>query len=98
MAALVAAFIITQSNTSAVLVNDYVSQYLDIASYESARSGIPVSIILGQGIMESECGTSKLAVNGNNHFGIKWKSAEDGEYVMSRDDDRDRNGKLVASK
>lgn len=98
MAALLAAFTIGQSNTSSVVINDYVSKYLDVASYESARSGIPVSIILGQGIMESECGMSKLARNANNHFGVKWKSEADGDYVMHHDDDKDKYGRSMASK
>ncbi len=98
LAALLAALTIGQSNTSSVVINDYVSKYLDVASYESARSGIPVSIILGQGIMESECGMSKLARNANNHFGVKWKSEADGAYVMHHDDDKDKYGRLVASK
>ena len=98
IAALVAAFIITQSNTTAVLVNDYISQYIDIASFESARSGIPVSIILAQAILESNCGNGTLAKKANNHFGVKWKSAQDGEYVYANDDDKDRYGKIVASR
>ena len=98
MAALLAAFTIGQANASSVIINDYVSKYLDVASYESARSGIPVSIILGQGIMESECGMSKLARNANNHFGVKWKSEADGAYVMHHDDDKDKYGRPMASK
>jgi hypothetical protein len=98
VAALLAAFTIAKANTSSAIVSDYVSQYLDIASYESARTGIPVSIILGQGIMESECGNSKLARNANNHFGVKWKSEADGEYVMHHDDDKDKYGRPISSK
>jgi Mannosyl-glycoprotein endo-beta-N-acetylglucosaminidase len=98
IAALLAAFNIAQANTPTVLIGEYVSQYLDIASYESARIGIPVSIILGQGIMESECGTSKLARNANNHFGIKWKSEADGEFVLQHDDDKDKYGRPISSK
>jgi hypothetical protein len=98
VAALLAAFTIAQANTPSAIIGEYVSQYLDIASYESARTGIPVSIILGQGIMESECGTSKLARNANNHFGVKWKSEADGAFVMHHDDDKDKHGRPTASK
>ncbi len=79
-------------------VIDYISMYLNLASLESARSGIPVSIILAQGILESQCGESKLARTANNHFGIKWKSSSDGSYVMRYDDDKDKYGNKVASR
>lgn len=79
-------------------VSDYISTYLNLASIESARSGIPVSIILAQGILESQCGESKLARTANNHFGIKWKSNADGSYVMRYDDDKDKHGNKVASR
>jgi hypothetical protein len=98
MTAFLAAFSICQANNTSAVVSDYISTYLDIASYESARTGIPVSIILGQGIMESDCGSSKLAKTANNHFGIKWKSQADGAYVMYTDDDKNNRGQLVASK
>ena len=79
-------------------VSNYISTYLNLASIESARSGIPVSIILAQGILESQCGESKLARTANNHFGIKWKSTADGSYVMRYDDDKDKHGNKVASR
>jgi LysM repeat protein len=55
----------------------YIRQYKDIAIEEMKRVGIPASITLAQGIHESGIGKSYLAVNTNNHFGIKchenWK-------------------------
>ena len=42
--------------------------------YEMKRSGIPASITLAQGILESENGNSELVKKSNNHFGIKCKS------------------------
>ena len=77
---------------------DYISTYLNLASFESARSGIPVSIILAQGILESQCGKSKLAQIGNNHFGIKWNNAADGDYMTQYDDDKDRQGNRTPSR
>jgi hypothetical protein len=76
----------------AELIQNYITQYLNIATFESVRSGIPVSIILAQGIHESQCGNSKLAQEGNNHFGIKWTSASDMPYMMQYDDEKNANG------
>lgn len=52
-------------------VRSYVKQYADIAIEEMHRYGIPASISMAQGIVESRCGESTLASNNNNHFGIK---------------------------
>lgn len=49
----------------------YVEQYKRIAVTESTRTGIPASIKLAQGILESGYGSSHLAKKANNHFGIK---------------------------
>ncbi|MCW5922323.1 MAG: glucosaminidase domain-containing protein [Saprospiraceae bacterium] len=51
--------------------NDYIQRYHKIAIGEMQKFGIPASISLAQGLIESRAGTSKLAVNNNNHFGIK---------------------------
>jgi len=50
---------------------NYIKQYRDIAISEMNRTGIPASITLAQGLLESGIGESRLAVEGNNHFGIK---------------------------
>ncbi|MDX2430921.1 MAG: glucosaminidase domain-containing protein, partial [Bacteroides sp.] len=50
---------------------DYISTYSDLAMKEMARVGIPASITLAQGCLESGNGNSTLATKGNNHFGIK---------------------------
>ena len=63
----------------------YIRKYAETAVSEMYRSGIPASITLGQGILESGAGKSYLAVEGNNHFGIKchnWKGAK----IYSDDD------------
>ncbi|PVX52173.1 flagellum-specific peptidoglycan hydrolase FlgJ [Balneicella halophila] len=49
----------------------YASQYKNMAIREMQRTGIPASITLAQGILESASGNSRLAKKGNNHFGIK---------------------------
>lgn len=51
--------------------DEYVKTYADLAMKEMARVGIPASITLAQGCLESGNGNSTLAVKGNNHFGIK---------------------------
>ena len=64
----------------------YIARYADIAVSERKRSGVPASITLAQGMLESANGQSELAVKGNNHFGIKchdWTGAR-----MYYDDDR----------
>lgn len=50
---------------------DYIQKYSKIARDEMKQFGIPASISLAQGLIESRAGTSKLAVNNNNHFGMK---------------------------
>ena len=50
---------------------DYIKTYSDLAMKEMARVGIPASITLAQGCLESGNGNSTLALKGNNHFGIK---------------------------
>jgi len=55
-------------------VRSYVEQYLPVAEAEKRKYGIPVSITLAQGLLESDAGDSRLARESNNHFGIKCRS------------------------
>ena len=64
----------------------YIDQYKDIAIKEMKRTGIPASITLAQGIIESNSGQSNLASNFKNHFGIKCKSDWQGETTYQDDD------------
>jgi flagellum-specific peptidoglycan hydrolase FlgJ len=50
---------------------DYINRFAKIAQTEMRKFGIPASIILAQGILESNAGSSRLAMNNNNHFGVK---------------------------
>lgn len=75
----------------------YIQTYSELAIVEMNRSGIPASITLAQGILESQNGASKLAQNANNHFGIKCKKYWQGETYYHQDDDYDDNGKLIQS-
>ena len=52
-------------------IEKYIAQWAPTAVREMYRSGVPASITLAQGILESRYGLSTLAADGNNHFGIK---------------------------
>lgn len=64
----------------------YIELYKKIAVQEMKRTGIPASITLAQGILESNSGESNLAKKFNNHFGIKCKSDWKGETTYQDDD------------
>jgi len=66
----------------------YVNTYKALAMSEMQRSGVPASIILAQGIHETEAGTSDLVRRSNNHFGIKCKDEWTGAVVYHDDDSR----------
>ncbi|MEN2400791.1 glucosaminidase domain-containing protein [Flavobacterium sp. MC2016-06] len=68
------------------LINNYVLQFKDIAMGNMQKYGIPASIILAQGILESGAGRGDLAVDANNHFGIKCHNDWLGESVRHDDD------------
>ena len=65
----------------------YIAQYASMAVNEMYRSGVPASITLAQGMLESRNGESPLASKGNNHFGIKCHNTWEGGK-MYYDDDR----------
>ena len=67
----------------------YIQQYQDIAVNHMHEYGIPASIKLAQGILESSYGTSKLAKESNNHFGIKCHKDWAGAVVYHDDDEKD---------
>ena len=64
----------------------YISTYAEIAVQEMYRSGIPASITLAQGMLESGNGRSELAVKSNNHFGIKCHNNWNGGRVYHDDE------------
>ncbi len=75
------------SNAQRLSRQQYIAKYKNWAITEMKRTGIPASITLAQGILESDCGNSDLAVEANNHFGIKCHSDWTGK-TMHKDDDR----------
>lgn len=68
------------------LINNYILQFKDIAMGNMQKYGIPASIILAQGILESGAGKGDLALTANNHFGIKCHKDWLGESVRHDDD------------
>ena len=62
--------------------------YSSSAVAEMNRYGIPASITLAQGILESGNGESRLAVEGKNHFGIKCHSNWNGKTIIVDDDEK----------
>lgn len=60
-----------KSTTYANAVEEYIGTYSAIAKVEMLKYKIPASITLAQGILESGSGKGRLAVQANNHFGIK---------------------------
>lgn len=75
----------------------YVEAYNELAVIEMYRSGIPASITLAQGLHESNNGLSRLAIEANNHFGIKCKTYWQGKTYYHNDDDYDAKGNLIPS-
>jgi hypothetical protein len=69
--------------------SQYVEKYKEIAIIEMQRYGIPASIKLGQGLLESASGNSDLAREANNHFGIKCKKDWTGPAFYKDDDAKD---------
>ena len=67
--------------------SEYIAKYADLAMSEMQRTGVPASITLAQGLVESAAGESPLAVYANNHFGIKCNGAWSGKKYYKDDDE-----------
>ncbi len=76
----------TRVKVTTQMVHDYINQFKDIAKSNMRDYGIPASIILGQGILESGAGTGPLSQLANNHFGIKCHKEWTGPSVAYDDD------------
>ncbi|MBE2289128.1 MAG: glucosaminidase domain-containing protein [Chitinophagaceae bacterium] len=61
-------------------------KYAAYAIADQKATGVPASITLGQGILETEAGISRLLVEANNHFGIKCKNGWNGPTILHTDD------------
>lgn len=64
-------YFVCQSSFSQLTPQEYAIRYSNKAVENMKKMGVPASITLGQGILESASGNSYLAREGNNHFGIK---------------------------
>lgn len=71
-----------------VSVQDYIETFAEIAQFEMKAYGIPASITLAQGILESGAGKSALVQKTNNHFGIKCHKEWGGEFDFHDDDEK----------
>lgn len=82
-----------------ITAEQYIEQWKAVAVKKMKEHGIPASITLAQGLLESHSGNSILAVQGNNHFGIKCTPDWSGGKVYHDDDKKNdcfrkyRNGK-----
>lgn len=76
----------TRVKVTTAMVLSYIEKYKNIAKEDMQQYGIPASIILGQGILESGAGTGPLSTKANNHFGIKCHIEWTGPSVRYNDD------------
>jgi len=67
---------------------EYIDTYKDLAISEMKRTGVPASITLAQGMIESDFGRSRLSIEANNHFGIKCHDDWTGQTIRHHDDKR----------
>jgi len=66
--------------------SDYIKKYADLAVQEMKKSGIPASITMAQALLESNNGSSDLALTAKNHFGIKCHTTWTGRRFYYDDD------------
>jgi len=75
---------------------EYIDLYKDVAISEMRQYKIPASITLAQGILESGCGGSVLAIEANNHFGIKCHKEWTGGRFYYDDDEKNECFRVYA--
>ncbi|TLP74392.1 glucosaminidase domain-containing protein [Maribacter sp. ACAM166] len=69
-------------------VSEYIETFAETAQLEMVGYGIPASITLAQGLLESGNGKGELAMKTNNHFGIKCHKGWEGDYDFHDDDEK----------
>lgn len=79
--------IVAYSQSKDELAAEYIKNYSHLAVKEMNQYGIPASITIAQGLLESGYGKSRLATSANNHFGIKCKSTWTGDKIYHDDDE-----------
>jgi len=80
-------FVPPKNASYAEIVGAYIESYREIAQEEMLQYGIPASITLAQGILESGAGRGELTKKAQNHFGIKCHREWTGERVYHDDDE-----------
>lgn len=75
----------------------YINTYKEAAIADMLRTGVPASITLAQGILESQSGESALVKSSNNHFGIKCKTEWTGPKMYHDDDEKGECFRVYAS-
>lgn len=85
---LVSVFCVTIAANAAQLKSylDYIAQWKEVALQHQTEFGIPAAITLAQGLLESGAGSSELAREANNHFGIKCTADWTGETYRHDDE------------
>lgn len=86
LAAILAAAALGTRAQTRLTREEYIDRYKAIAVAQMERYGIPASITMAQGMLESDCGNSWLSLNSNNHFGIKCKRDWTGRKIYYDDD------------
>ena len=76
----------SQVTVTTAIVLEYIENFKDVAKQNMVQHGIPASITLAQGILESGAGTAPLCRAANNHFGIKCHKEWTGDSVLHDDD------------
>lgn len=84
-----ATLVTTCINAKIISKQEYIERFQQTAIEQMNLYKIPASITLAQGIIESGCGNSKLAMEGNNHFGIKCHGSWTGKTMILSDDKPD---------
>lgn len=69
-------------------ISEYIDEFAEIAQSEMKAFGIPASITLAQGLLESGFGKGELATRTNNHFGIKCHTGWTGDFDYYDDDEK----------
>lgn len=83
---LIAGNVVMAQSSYRMTRSQYFETYKEMAIHEMERSGVPASITLAQGALESGDGNSNLALMANNHFGIKCHKDWNGKRVHQDDD------------
>lgn len=83
---LLSTIFISNAQSVPALTKSYAEKYKDFAVEKMKKYGIPASITLAQGMLESNYGRSSLAVKANNHFGIKCHKDWKGATIFADDD------------